>query len=481
VSRGGRERGSALVMTIIALSVLTVLGLGLTGLGMMSLATSANERELNEALGIADAGIAHARKLILWQEWSSFNQFLQRGDGVGCSGDELEAPPIAGPPSVYPSLPVEYPTDATQFIPLAGRSFGVGGYRVQVCDDNSTDIDLATGVLNTNPNADVNGRIFVRSRGLGQNGSAATIEITIGPDSMPAILVNGDLDLKGNPSVLGSSGAVHANGTLTLKGNPCAEQYYSATGTVTSGSKAGGGASCSPALADLRPSSDPLPIPILSAAMYKDLADYWLTADGKIMQHLVSSWVEVNPIPNGSLLGNWSAHTGGQQREWRANHDVPSATYYVEGNVVINGNLGSSGSIPLTILAEGFYQVTGNPRTTPKLSVPLRGPISVIAGTAASLGGSLSNDVSGLYYAHDQLDVAGSVSINGQLVAANVADVPYPSGTGNSNNPVRLNGGHMELTGNPTITYNGNGLSTAKMLAWRECRGADPDEPCGVP
>jgi hypothetical protein len=478
------ERGAALVFTILALGVLMVLGMGITSLGMVALKTSGNERETNEVLAVADAGISHAKRLVLWQEWGSFDQFLQSGDGDACNGDELAAAPLVAPSPPYTPLPGGYPANADDFIPAAGRAFGAGQYVVQLCDDHATDINPETGILDTNPNVDVNHRIRARSLGIGRNGASATIEIIIGASETPAVIVNGDLEVKGNPTAAGAAGAIHANGDLTLTGNPCAQQYFSSVDSVQDGSNAEGGATCTNAEADTRPNSDPINIPMLSASMYKDSATYWLTSNGKIMHKPLSTWVEINPIPAGSLLANWSAQMGGQNREWRANGDVPPGTYYVEANVVINGNLGAGGAIPLTILTEGFYKVTGNPTTTPHLTVPWRGPIAVIAGTDISLSASFSNPSSGLYYARHQLDVAGSPVINGQLVALNEADTPYPVTSNQTNNPVRLTGGKMELTGSPTINYAGNGLFAARMLSWRECRDlapGDPDGPCGAP
>jgi hypothetical protein len=477
------ERGAALVFSILALGVLMVLGFGITSLGMVALKTSGNERETNEVLAIADAGISHAKRLVLWQEWGSFDQFLQRGDTAGCNGDELAGAPLVAPSPPYTPLPGGYPTAADNFIPQAGRAFGTGQYFVQLCDDHATDIDPATGILDTNPNVDVNHRIRARSRGVGSNGASATIEIIIGAAQTPAVIVNGDLEVKGNPTAAGAAGAIHANGDITLTGNPCAQQYFSAVDTVQGGSNAEGGTTCSNAAADTRPNSDPINIPLLSPSMFKDQANWWLTSNGKIMQKQLSTWVEINPIPAGSLLANWSAQMGGQNREWRANGDVPPGTYYVEANVVINGNLGAGGAIAMTILTEGFYKVTGNPMTTPHLTVPWRGPIAVIAGTDIALGASFSNPSSGLYYARHQLDVAGGPVINGQLVALNEADTSYPTTT-NQNNPVQLTGGRMELTGNPTINYAGNGLFAARMVSWRECRDllpGDPNGPCGAP
>jgi hypothetical protein len=486
VMRTRSERGAALMFVLFGLSLLTVLGLGLTGLGMVSLANSKSERETVEVLGIADAGISHAKKLIIWQEWGSFDQFLQSGNGTACDGDELAQAPIAGPPSSYAPLPAGYPTLAADFIPATGQPYGGQGrqYRVAVCDDHATDIDPLTGILNTNANADVNKRIRVRSTGTGANGASATIEIVISAMDVPAVIVNGNLEIRGNPTALGVGGAFHANGQLELSGNPCAAQYFSSTGDLVQGSNAEGGTTCTAADADTRPNTDPINVPLLNPSSFIDNADFWLTASGTIKQKVGGSWVTVSPIPTSgalALLSNWSPQFGGQQAEWRAMGDVTPGTYYVEGNTVIAGNLGAGTPIAMTIITEGFYKVTGNPITTPALTLPFRGPIAVIAGTDILLSAAFNNPSSGLYYAHDQLDIAGSPTINGQIVAANLQDVFYPSTTGQVNNIVQLNGGQMELTGNPTITFGGNGLVAARMTAWRECRGGDPANPCGTP
>ena len=112
----GRDAGASLLITLFGLVLLTVLGFGLTGIGTRATVSTMDERDAVEALAIADAGIAHARKLILWQEWLSLDQFLQNAGGTACDGDELSVAPTA-------PLPAGYPTAAADFIPAAGRPF----------------------------------------------------------------------------------------------------------------------------------------------------------------------------------------------------------------------------------------------------------------------------------------------------------------------------------------------------------------------
>ena len=134
-ARRPSERGAALVFALFGLATLTVLGLGLTSMGMMATKMTSNERDTQQAIALADAGLAHARKLITFQEWDSPNMtpFLIGGDAVACNGDELsQAPPVA-------ALPAGYPTLFIQSAATGGQAFGAGSYRVYVCDDHLTD------------------------------------------------------------------------------------------------------------------------------------------------------------------------------------------------------------------------------------------------------------------------------------------------------------------------------------------------------
>jgi hypothetical protein len=471
------DRGAALVFAILGLVVLTILGVGLTGIGMVAMNVTNNEAENAEALAIADAGVAHARRLLLWQDWKSFNQFLQDGNGTACDGDEFAAAPLSGGP--YPTLPAGFPSNASDFIPATGRTFGNGRYVVSLCDDESTDVDPATGILDTNPSVDVNKRVLIRSTGFGRNGSSATLEAVIGAVDVPAILVNGSVEVKGNPTVSGTSGAIHANGDMVISGNPCSPQYFEATGDTTGGGNAQGGTSCTAPAADVRPYAQPMNVPILNPADFEQYANYKLDAAGNAYQRfagLGSSWVLV---PAG--ISGWNWQNG--QKDWKITGSIPSGTYYVQGtDLTMTGSPGSPGSpIQLTLIVDGWVNISGSPNMVGKLTLPWMGTIGIIAGTDIDMSGSQNNaGYGGLYYAQDQIDVSGTPTINGQLVAANVADVPYPASGGSNLVPLDSNG-RMVLSGNPTVTWNGGGMVAAGLLSWHECRGVDPANACGAP
>jgi PilX N-terminal len=466
------ERGVALIAALMGVAILTVLGVAITGLGIMAATVSRNERESHEALAIADAGISHAKRLILWQEWASFNQFLQNAGGVGCDGDELSQAPVA-------PLPPGYPIAAAEFIPAAGRVFGRGQYRVAVCDDHSTDVDPTTGLLDMNPNADVNRRLFLRSTGVGPDGASATVELVIDSQDMPAVITNSNLRVTGQPRAMGAGGAFHSNLQTDLQGNACAQQFFSSTGTTSvSGGSAGGGAACTPGELDVRPDSPPINIPSLLPIDYKSQADYWLRSDGRIYDMATMVVLCASPPCGGGVQLNWT-WDGGLKR-WTNGQNIRQGTYYADANIVLASSFGSS-LFRLSLITEGFISVSGSPTTRPDLVLPNGRELAMLAGTDIRLAGTSAILFQGIYYARHQLDIGGTPQINGQVLAFNAADTAYPNPSQGANNLVPLVGGYMVISGSPTITFTGNGLQSARGRWWRECRGVDALNPCGDP
>lgn len=467
VQRLRGEQGVALVFVLIMLSVMTMIGLGITGIGMVATTVTVNAGETAGALAIADAGLSHARRLILWQEWSTLNVFLQNGNGTACDGDELSAVP-AGAAAGYPAL-------ASDLIPAAGVAFGGGTYQVFACDDHVTDVNPTTGVLDMNPNNDANRRILVRSIGVGANGATATVELLFGTADLPAVIVNGNVLATGNPRFMGAAGAIHGNGSMHLAGNPCAQQYYSSSGDLTtSGGSVGGGAGCTGAAVDTRPGSPPINLPVINPDTYKPLATYWLESNGACLHVATGS----TTCPPG---WTFTAST----TTWTTNSSIAPGTYWVNGNVIQEGSPGTAGvPLPLTILAKGHVDIGGTPATVPALTVTGLGAnpvgLTAVAGTDVRIRGNHTG-FNGLYYAGHQVDVSGGSTIQGQLLALNNGDTTYPIGVNAGANLVQLNAsGQMVFTGNPTINFGGGGVQALATLRWRECRtGANVADPCG--
>ena len=61
--RGPAERGVALITSLLALGLISLLGLALTGTGIEAVTITTNTQQATEVLYIADAGIEHARAL----------------------------------------------------------------------------------------------------------------------------------------------------------------------------------------------------------------------------------------------------------------------------------------------------------------------------------------------------------------------------------------------------------------------------------
>lgn len=469
IRRIGGEQGVALIFVLIMLAVMTMIGLGITGLGMVATTVTVNASETAGAVAIADAGIAHARRLIMWQEWPNLNIFLQGGAGVACDGDELAAAPAT-------PLPAGFPAQAADFIPAAGVAFGGGTYRVSVCDDHATDIDPTTGVLNADPNTDVNRRIIVRSVGVGANGATATVEQIFSSEDVPAVIINGNVVATGNPNFTGAAGAIHGNGNLEVAGNACAQQYFSAVGTVpVTGNSVGGGAGCTAAAVDTRPESPPINVPSITPDAYKAQADFWLEDNGTCVNVLTG--LPVCPV-------GWSFNNGSKM--WTGLNNVVAGTYWVNGNVSLGSALGSNAvPLPLTILARGHVDITGNVKTTPDLFVTGLGAtpvgLGVVAGTDIRFTGNFEQGVgTAVYYAAHQVDVSGTPAMNGQIIALNQADTTWPVAGGS--NLVQLNAaGQMVFSGSPTINFAGSGIQSLRARQWRECRTTnDPTNPCGT-
>ncbi len=474
-----------MIFTLLSLTMVTVLGLTLTSVAMSTVAMATAESETTETLAIADAGIEHGKQLVLWQDWLSLNQFLQRGDGVACSWDELADQPLAPVPAGYPAA------GSNNFIPAAGRPFGQGRYFVQLCDNHTREQVAPAPFTNADPNTDVDKVIMMRSVGLGPRGSRASVELILGAAAMPAVVVDGNLEVKGNPTVTGPAGSIHANGTLLLSGNPCTHVYYASTNATTESGNVQGGASCTAAGVDRRPFSPRMNLPRLTpfeVAQRAQAAGFTVTtlsfqgSTGRAYSGLPAT-AGTNP-PAGNEIAwpqGWDFKNNG--KTWESKGPTAAGTYYIIGNADVTANTGGvgGGNAALTVLAEGSITANGNPDVVPHSTVPFMGPILMVAGHDLDLGATFDASYEGLFYARHQLDIKGSPTLNGQVIALNENDVAYQS-----KNPVTRSSGVMVIAGSPTINYSGNGLQTVRALTWRECRGAwdatvAPGTACGAP
>jgi hypothetical protein len=449
------ERGAVLVMALLIALIVTLLGMSLATFGNHSLTASKDERQADDALVVADAGLTHAKAILSSAVWDYFTTVLQVGDGAGCTGDELSAAPAGI---------LTYPA-AADLIPAAGRQIGIGSYRVFVCDDHTD--ETAGAPPDVDPNVDANRRVKVRSIGTGVRGATVTLEIRVELIDMPALVVDGDLEVNGSQTYMGAQGAVYARGNLNLPGGPCAEQYFAAGGTITGGTNAHGGGACGDP-PDLRPEWEPLQLPTIEPASFLPLATYRMGSDGRVRNSAgavigINNWMGWNWMPG--------------QQAWRAGSTILPGVYYAQGsNISVIGSPPTvPGTIALTFIADGWIDIGGSPRMTPALLGPPA--ISMVSGTDIRLSGSPANPFQGLFYAKDQMEFSGTPTVTGQAIVRNLADGPYPN-PGGSNLVARGGAGEVEFNGNVALTYAGGNLRFPAYSRWRECRQTTAN-PCG--
>ena len=445
------ETGAALITAVLALLLATVLGAALLSAGFGAFEISENSLQQTEAHYISEAGLAHAIKLIQSAGSSEFTNILQAGDGNGGTGDELSTQPAANTP-----------------IPLAGLTLGNGTYTVVVSDDPAeTDGD---------PNTDTNGRLQITSTGVGRDGSTVTIEAIVSISAspgIPALLVNGKLNISGNPEIGGSSGIVHANDTLDFDGNPCADQYFSSSSNIVdAGNAMGPGCGGVGTTLPNTPTISP-PLYDIRTDFYNE-ADYILGAIGAQAGRVYDSvGNEIHDATSSDWeVGNskWSWDPG-SMRWVHGGDELPNGTYYSEGNMNIGDNFGTSGSpAQVTLVAEGYIEISGNPYMQADYD-----DFAVVAGTDLKVNGNPGfgeNNYQGILYAYHQIDFSGNPAINGAVIAANQADTNSP-GCGCNFIP-RESGDFIKISGNPTINYDGSlfasGSSGVSMISWREVR-----------
>src|SRR4051812_4302836 len=82
------QRGVALIMVLILLSLMMILGLAITMTGITEVSVSANSKLAAEAFTTADAGAVHAFEIVQHMN-GDFTSLLRGSDGNLRTGDEF--------------------------------------------------------------------------------------------------------------------------------------------------------------------------------------------------------------------------------------------------------------------------------------------------------------------------------------------------------------------------------------------------------
>ncbi len=432
--RRSADSGFALISVLLALALLTTVGVALNTVGIIELRTSLNHRASTRAVLLADAGATHALALMRGPLSShSYTELLLGADGISNTEDDGV---LAG-----------FGLSDSDVLPDTGVVLGQGRYFATVVNDD--------GDPSGDPKTDNNFRLRVMCRGETRDGGVADVAIALDALAFPALAVNGDLSLPGNPTLLGPCAGAHANGVLRVNGNPLIDGEVTAVDTVMlSGtiSDAGGGVVIPQSRAR------PIEIPQYDPLDYCGSADYVLR-DGWV--------ITVGPQRDSAFAGNQPV-MGWRWRDVENTYDLAGnqgqpGIVCAFGNVSISGNPGSEANpLLITILATGSVDVNGNP----KIEAAHDDDILIIASGDVNINGNPSGftrSYTGLIYAGSQCDVNGNPTIQGYMLCG---DAPNPPGALELAAANRVNG-------NPTFTYDCTGgvRRRTRMTSWWETRG----------
>jgi hypothetical protein len=408
-----------------ALVAASILAAGVFVFADLSAKATLNQERATRAVHVADAGVSHALSLLRGSlRMHSFTRILRGSDNFIPTADD--------------SLLINFGLAANDQIPLAGKAFQGHTYFVSVRDDPSDgDANAAT---------DLNGRVLVRCRSLTSDGATTEVSAIVGAVPMPAVAADGNVNFSGSPQILGACGSAHANGNISGGGSPVVSIQATATGTATGNFDLPNGSN-----APMLGGQLPIDVPTLAPLTFCAGADYRLTSTGTVVN--VVTGVAV------ATATGWTMSSGPPEVRWTLSSglSVPG-TYCVEGNAVISGNTGSSGTpAALSVIATGSIEVSGNPF----LRADHEDGILFLAGGDMSISGNPSagvNNFQGMIYAGAQCKMSGNPTIFGQLLCNNGPQPP------NSTNHVSLH----DISGNFTLTFDcsANVFNKRRVLFW---------------
>jgi hypothetical protein len=501
VHRADGQRGAALIGALLLLLIVTVLGLALNSISTSDVSMVSNTQDSQEALAVAESGLAHARALLVWPNvipggtLSVFDTYMQTGDAKACTGDELNGSFPKGT-----KVPKDYPK-GSELIPESGRNYGTGSYKVSICDDNADEAKATPP--DVNPNVDKDGTIVVRSIGTARNGAVAAVEGYFGYGvGLPAISVNGYLKIEDHIRLIDAkNGGVYASGTLELEGDPCADSSFAATGKISKPEKSRRGPDCKEK-GRIQMSSPLTTFPDLAILKYIQRQDvpgppappqnaytYFLKDDGWVYKtDGVSKWNAKKDEWKVAGKDFWKY----DKPVWKMKKDnVMEGVYYSNANIKIE-DAPNSKTLRLSFITDGYVDIdTDHLHMTPymklgvcalcgNMNIPALG-IAVLAGTDLRI--SKKGSYSGVFYARHQIEINDDFTMTGQVISLNAKDDDGLAA--NSKNLVKWDGKEKKLhvKGNAQITYDGTGFppndgNAPHFLTWRECHGADAANPC---
>lgn len=449
------ERGAALISILLLLIIMSALSAALTISTRTEVMVARNRHSAAQARAAAESGLNHAAEAVI------ANLLQWNANGFGSPNAAITRL-LQGPDDQVGNAARDADNGSLENlgIPRPPARLGLNnvpgvGYEARVFDEDDpgrgltlTPVDRASIQENGNATNDGNSSILVRAIGYANDGTSLTLEATISPQGLPAILANGDLEVAGNVTVTGANGSVHTNDDLETNGNVTIAQDLTASGTyeengnVTTGGIAAGG---QPQIA----------VPPVRALDYRPQADFVLTAGGRITT--LAGVVLCDASANNNAcrpIWGWQFNSG---NEWVLDQqNATGGTYFAEMDVRLNANVGSNANpLPLTVIALGSIEVQASPDLRPDTA-----GLMFVTDEDLRINGNMqmAAGIEGQMLVHEQLRINGTPTIFGNIVVENAATV---SGLVTEN----------RINGNPTITSNGlSNNQSFRIGAWREVR-----------
>ncbi len=464
------ERGTALVTSIFAILIGTLIGVALAFGAITTLTISVNERDTTEAFYIADAGLTHAGQLINKAKKSSYSTILSTGaDPTPGTGDELSAPPEGGLWTTAESIPA-----GNNF--GGGFSFGSGRYYVSVRNDTAT---------GETPTTDKNGILIVTSTGVGRDGAAVTLESVVRSIAIqiPGLISNGDAKFASTVKVLGPYGKIQVNGTPQFTGGTkCAEDKFEFTSPPVALAGIWVGAACDVvpvAGTTLLFNQPPVVPPIIDLTRlkneFKPFADFVFKNNGQIYPQTngIERATSLSAAEKTALgLHEWTYNSTLAEWSHKIDTRLPDGNYYfLDTNVAISKGGDISNPPKVTILSEGGITLNNEIALQPKLL----GYAMVTANDLSMSSKYSTSSNPGLVYAYGQITFSNTTTIVGGMIAANFYKSDGTFGP-DANGPGGLNlvngiHGAVQVSGNLTIITSDNGfVRGSTVLSWREVR-----------
>lgn len=425
------ESGIALLAVMLAMTLLTAIGVALSAVGIVEFRSSINHRSATRALLLADAGATHAQALMRGPLGTlEYDEILLGADGIGNTADD--------------GLFMGFGLTAEQELPDTGVVLPGGRYFVRMENDPYDP--------SGSPFIDDNWRFVAVCRGVSRDGGEAEVRVMLAAPNFPAVATRGDLYLPGDASILGPCAGVHANRIIDVSGHPTVDGPVTATDTVlVSGTiRDASGSEVEPGY------QPPIEIPQYDPMDFCGPADY-VIRNGYLVT--VGTPDDSVSIMTSKELG-WQWDASENSYVLSAN-DAVEGTVCAMGNVRVNGNLGVPGDpFEISLVATGSISLGG----TPVVQADHPDGVLLLAGGDLQVGGNAAGTtpyLQGMLYAGAQCQVNGTPIVDGYILCY---DDPDPPG---ANNLVDYN----KINGNPQITYDCTGKRRLTLAAaWWETR-----------